>query len=182
MRLTGKTLYVPSHTYRLLVFGRVTMPDGRSSSATVCSGCTGSPQLSTGASHTDRAQPATDLQVNGVPCSVHQNGLVFTLANGSYVMNYGGSSACNGASAGTRTVTICAQVVNHSTGKDVWFTISGSCLTRGPETSNPLTSSTARTAHLGHGYRIMVSATVRYPSAHGTLTGSATVYSAAAAP
>jgi len=182
LRLTGTTTYVQSHTYRLLVFGRVTMPDGRSSSATVCSACTGSPQLSIGPSHTDDAQPPTATQVNGVPCSVGQNGLVFTLVNGSYVMNYGGFSACNGANAGKRDLTICAQVVNRINGKDVWFTISGSCLSQGPAPANPLSLRTARTAYLGHGYRVMVSATVRYPTARGTLTRSATVYSASAAP
>ena len=181
LRLTGTTTYVPGHTYRLLVYGRVTMPAGRSSSATVCSACTGSPQLSIGASSTYHAQPPTTTAVNGVPCSVGQNGLIFTLVNGSYVMNYGASSDC-ATGAGERTLTICAQVVNRIDGKDVWFTISGSCLSRGPVPANPLTASTARTAHLGHGYRIMASTAVQYPGQHGTLTRSATVYSAGAAP
>jgi len=182
LRLTGTTTYVPSHTYRLLVYGKVTMPDGRSSSATVCSACTGSPQLSIGASSTYNAQPPTAVQVNGVPCTLGQNGLVFTLVNSSYVMNYGAFSACGGINTGKRSLTICAQVVNRINGKDVWFTISGSCLSQGPAPSNPLGLRTARTAYLGHGYRVMASTTVQYPGQHGTLTGSATVYSAGAAP
>jgi len=182
LRLTGTTAYVPSHTYRLLVFGRVTLPDGRSSSATVCSACTGSPQLTIGASSIFRAQPPTTTRVNGVPCSVGQNGLIFTLVNGSYVLNYGGVSTCGGTSPGTRALTICAQVVNHINGKDVWFTISGSCLSRGPTQANPISLRTARTAHLGHGYRIMASTTVQYPSGRGGPTRTATVYSASAAP
>ena len=180
LRLTGTTKYVPSHTYRLLVYGRVTMPDGRSSSTTVCSACTGpSPQLSIGSTYTYNAQPPTATQVNGVPCSLGQNGLVFTLVNNSYVMNYGGFSACGGTHPGKRSLTICAQVVNRINGKDVWFTISGSCLSQGPVPDNPLGARTARTAYLGHGYRITASTTVQYP---GAPTRSATVYSAGAAP
>jgi len=181
LRLTGSTSYVPSHTYRLLVYGKVTMPDGRSSSTTVCSACTGSPQLSIGSSYTYNAQPPSGTQVPGVPCSLGQNGLVFTVVNSSYVMNYGGFSGC-GTTAGKRSLTICAQVVNRINGKDVWFTISGSCLSQGPASANPLRLSTARTAYLGHGYRIMVATTVQYPVASGTVTRSATLYSASAAP
>ncbi len=181
LRLTGTTTYVPTHSYRLLVYGQVTMPDGRSSSATVCSACTGAPQLSVGASHTYHAQPPTVTPVNGVPCSVSQSGLVFTLVNNSYVMNYGGFSACD-ANAGKRTLTICAQVVNRINGNHVWFTIGGACLAEGPAPANPLSTRTARTAYLGHGYRIMASTTVQYPGQHGTLTRSASVYSEGAAP
>jgi hypothetical protein len=42
--------------------------------------------------------------------------------------------------------------------------------------------STARTAFLGHAYRIRATATVRHPTASGTITSSATAYSAAAGP
>jgi len=180
LRLTGTTRYVRSHTYRLLVYGRVTMPDGRSSSTTVCSACTGpSPQLSIGSTYTYNAQPPTATQVDGVPCSLGQNGLVFTLVNNSYVMNYGGFSACGGTNPGKRSLTICAQVGNRINGKAVWFTITGSCLSQGPVPDNPLAARTARTAYLGHGYRIMASTTVQYP---GAPTRSATVYSTGAAP
>jgi hypothetical protein len=181
MRLRGTTTYVASHTYRLLVYGRVTMPDGRSSSATVCSACTGSPQLSIAASSTYHAQPPTAKAVNGIPCSVGQSGLVFTLVNGSYVVNYGAFTGCD-TDAGKRALTVCSQVVNRIDGKDVWFTINGSCLAQEPASANPLSLHTARTAYLGHGYRIMASTTVQYPSRHGTVARSATVYSAGAAP
>ena len=110
------------------------------------------------------------MQVNGVPCTLGQNGLVFTLVNSSYVMNYGAFSACGGINTGKRSLTICAQVVNRINGKDVWFTISGSCLSQGPAPPNPLGLRTARTAYLGHGYRVMASTTVQYPGQHGTLT------------
>lgn len=179
LRLSGTTTYVPSHTYRLLVYGQVTMPDGRSSSTTVCSACSGSPRLSIGATYTYNAQPPTATQVAGVPCSLGQNGLMFTLVNNSYVMNYGAFSACGGTNSGRRSLTICAQVGNRIDGKDVWFTISGSCLSQGPVSANPLMLRTARTAYLGHGYRIKASTKVQYPDAPKR---SATVYSAAAAP
>jgi len=182
LRLTGTTTYVPSHTYRLLVYGQVTMPNGRSSSTTVCSACTGSPRLSIGSSYTYNAQPPTATQVTGLPCSLSQNGLVFTLVNNSYVMNYGALATCGGTNPGKRSLTICAQVGNRINGKDVWFTISGSCLSQGPVPANPLSARTARTAYLGHGYRVMASTTVQYPGAHGTVIRSATVYSAGAAP
>jgi hypothetical protein len=181
VRLGGATTYVASHTYRLLVYGRVTMPDGRSSSATVCSACTGSPQLSIAASSTYHAQPPTATAVNGIPCSVGQSGLGFTLVNGSYVVNYGAFISCD-TDAGKRALTICAQVVNRINGKDVWFTISGSCLAQGPASANALSLRTARTAYLGHGYRIMASTTVQYPSRQGTVARSGKVYSAGAAP
>ena len=108
---------------------------------------------------------------------------MFTLVNGSYVIDYGGYSACGAAgNPGKRSLTICVQVVNRSGGKDVWFTVSGSCLSARPTTASPVQLSTGRTAYLGHGYRITASATVQYPSAHGTITKSATVYSASAGP
>jgi hypothetical protein len=139
LRLTGNTTYVPSHTYRLLVYGKVTMPDGRSASATACSACTGAPLLSIGSSYTHNAKPPTATPVNGVPCSIGQNGVVFTLVSNSYVINYGGFGACDTA-AGKRGLTICAQVVNRIDGKDVWFTISGSCLSQGPTPPTRLAS------------------------------------------
>ncbi len=184
LRLTDKAAYVTSHTYRLLVYGRVTLANGRSAATTVCSGeCTGSPTLSIGSSYRYDAQPPTSADLQGIPCAVGQSGLVFTLVNGSYVINYGGYSACGAAgNPGKRSLTTCVQVVNRSGGKDVWFTVSGSCLSAGPSAANPVQLSTGRTAYLGHGYRIMASATVQYPSAHGTITKSATVYSASAGP
>jgi hypothetical protein len=184
LRLTGTTTYVPSHVYRLLVYGRVTLPDGRTASDTVCTGgCVDSPALSINPSYHYQGAPPTSAPVSGVPCSVGQNGLDFTLVNGSYVLNYGGYTFCGGAgNVGTRSLTICAQVVNRINGKNVWFTVTGSCLSRNPTSSNPVFVNTARTAYLGHGYRVMASTTIKYPTAHGTVTSTATTYSAGAAP
>ena len=184
LRLTDKTSYVASHTYRLLVYGRVTLPNGRSAATTVCSGeCSGSPTLSIGPSTRFAAEPPTSAKVPDVPCSIGQGGLVFTLVNGSYVINYSGFSVCGGTgNAGKRSLTICVQVLNRINGKDVWFTVSGSCLSMGLTGANPARLSTARTGYLGHGYRVMASTTVQYPSSHGTLTRSTTVYSGAAGP
>jgi hypothetical protein len=184
LRVSGSTSYVPSHTYRLLVYGGVTLPDGRRSSVTACSGCAGSTTtLSIRSSYTYFAQPPTMTPLPGIPCSVNQNGLLFTLVNGSYVMNYGGFAICGGARpVATGSLTLCAQVVNRSGGRDTWFTITGSCLSKGPTATTNLFLSTARSAYLGHGYRIMASTTIRYPTSTGTVTRSGTVYSAEAAP
>ena len=184
LRLTDTRSAVPSHTYRLLVYGRVTLPNGRSVATTACSGeCAGSPELSIASSYRYDAQPPTSANVPDVPCSVDQGGLAFTLVNGSYVINYSGFSACGDpGNPGKRSLTICVQVVNRIDTKDVWFTVSGSCLSTGPPGANLTQLSTARTGYLGHAYRIVASTTVRYSSSHGTLTRSRTVYSAAAAP
>jgi len=184
LRLSGITTYVPSHTYRLLVYGAVTLPDGRRSSVTACSGCTGvTPKLSIFPSYTYLAQPPTAARLPGIPCTVSQNGLLFTLVNQSYVLNYGGFAVCGGARpVSTGTLSLCAQVGNLINGKAVWFTITGSCLSRGPTATNNLFLSTARSAYIGHAYRIMVSTTIRYPTSNGTLTRSKTVYSAASGP
>ncbi|MGZ4179083.1 MAG: hypothetical protein ACXVUL_00120 [Solirubrobacteraceae bacterium] len=184
LRLTDGSAYVSSHTYRVLAYGRVTLPDGRSAATTACSGeCTGAPTLSIGSSYRYDAQPVTTAEIPDVPCSVGQGGLVFTLVNGSYVTNYSGFSVCGGpGSPGKRSLTICVQVANRINGKAVWFTVSGSCLSTGLIPTNPAQLGTARTGYLGHGYRVMASTTIQYPTSHGTLTRSRTVYSAAAAP
>ena len=84
LRLTDTRSAVPSHTYRLLVYGRVTPPNGRSVATAACSGeCTGSPALSIGSSYRYDAQPPTSAKVPDVPCWVDQGGLAFTLVNGS---------------------------------------------------------------------------------------------------
>jgi hypothetical protein len=170
--------YVPSHSYRLLVYGRVTAPNGHSSSVTVCSGCSGRfAALAVTPSGTFHAGPATAARVPGTSCSLSQDGVTFTLVNGSYVVNYGAHTDCPGVAA-KRTVTACVQVVNRIQGRNVWFTDLGSCLSTGPTRTDPTEVRTARTAYLGHGYRIMAKTTVT----QGTVARSATVYSGAAAP
>jgi hypothetical protein len=177
LRVSDSRAYVPSHTYRLVVFGEVRSANGRSATATVCSGCSSPPPaFNRSPSNTFHAEPATSVRLAGTSCTLTQNGLVFTLVNGSYVVNYGARTDCAGTAV-KRTVTTCAQVVNRIQGRNVWFTITGSCLSSGPTSADPAQVSTARTAHLGHGYRM-----ARTTVTQGTVTRSATVYSAAAAP
>lgn len=184
LRMTGSTAYTPGHTYRLLVYGRVTLPSGRTASTTVCAGsCTGSPSLGIGASHVFDAEPASSKPVADLPCSVGQNGLVFTLVNGTYVINYGGFAACHGTAGHAKpTLTVCVQVVNRIAGHSVWFTVSGSCLSARRSSAGVVSLTTARSGFLGHGYRIMASTTIRDQTGHGRIIRSATAYSAASAP
>ncbi len=184
LRMSASAPYVPSHTYRLLVYGRVTLPSGRTASMTVCSGsCAGSPSLGIRASHTYYAAPASSKPVADLPCSVGQDGLLFTLVNGTYVINYGGVTACRGTARHAKTtLAVCVQVVNRIAGRDVWFTVSGSCLSNRPSSAGVASLRTARSGFLGHGYRIVASATIRYQTGHGTITRSARAYSAASAP
>lgn len=107
---------------------------------------------------------------------------MFTLVNGSYVIHYGAHSVCSGTGRGKRSLTVCVQVVNRINSKDIWFTVSGSRLSQPLTSTNPVGLHKARTGFLGHGYRIMATTTVAYPTSRGNVTHSATVYSAAAAP
>jgi hypothetical protein len=189
LRLSAGTQAVAGHIYRLLVYARVTLANGHSSSLTACAGCTGAPKssspstLSIRRAYNYQAEPATTAQLRGTPCFVSQDGLDFTIVNGTYVVNYGGYTSCASEQpTGQRSLKICVQVANRINGKGVWFTINGSCMSEGRATSNPVMLSTARSAFLGHGYRIMASATVRYPTSHGTITRSATTHSVAAGP
>jgi hypothetical protein len=178
LEVSDRRSYSPGHTYRLLVYGGVTTANGHLSSVTVCSGCAGSvPSLRISPSNTFHARPATSARVPGTACKLTQNGLVFTLVNGSYVVNYGARTACGGGAV-RRTVTACVQVVNRIQGRNVWFTDLGSCISTRPTTAEPAQIHTAETAYLGHGYRIMARSTVT----QGSVTRSATVYSAGAAP
>jgi hypothetical protein len=101
--------------------------------------------------------------------------------NGTYVMNYGGYSFCKGQPAAAHNLTICAQVARDINGRIVWFTVTGSCLSKGTALGSVLLS-TARTAFFGHAYRVPATTTVRYPTAHGTVTRTATAYSAGSGP
>jgi hypothetical protein len=178
LSLTDSRPYVPSHAYRLLVYGQVKRANGRVVSVTVCSGCAGSaPALRITPSHTFHAKPASTTKLAGTSCTLTQNGLVFTLVNGSYVLDYGAGTDCGGSSAKS-AVTVCAQVSNRSNGRTVWFTITGSCLSAGPTLTRLVQASTARTAYLGHGYRIMARTTV----VQSGVTRSVTAFSGAAAP
>jgi hypothetical protein len=178
LRVSDSRRYRPGHTYRLVVFGEVKSANGRMATATVCPGCSSLPAgFDLSPSNTFHAEPATAARVPGTSCKLTQDGLTFTLVNGSYVVNYGARTDCGGVAA-KRTVTTCVQVGQRSNGRNVWFTVSGSCLSSGLTGTDPAQVSTARTAHLGHGYRVMAKTTVT----QGTVTRSATVFSAAAGP
>jgi hypothetical protein len=189
LRLSAGTRAVPGHMYRLLVYARVTTANGRSSSLTACAGCAGAPKSSSPSTLSVRprgnnpVEPATTKQMRGTPCFVYQGGLDFKGVNGTYVVNYDGYAACSGEQLVAHpSLTLCVQVAGRVNGKNVWFTINGSCMSAESATTDTVVLSTARTAFIGHGYRIMASATVHYPTARGTITSSATTYSAAAGP
>jgi hypothetical protein len=184
IRLSASTAAVASHRYRLLVYGQVTLANGKTFSATVCSACVSSPTLTIRGVNTFAPETPTTVQLRGIPCSVTESGPVFTIVNGSYVMSYSGYTDCAGlANTGQQqSLTICAQVGSRINGKDIWFTIAGSCLSEGPRPTNALGVVTARTAYLGHGYRIKAIATIKYPTASGTVMRSATAYGGGAAP
>jgi hypothetical protein len=187
LRVSGSASFVQGHVYRLLVYGGVRMANGRSSSTTVCSGCTGpAPMLRVvGYDHNSPVPPRT-ASIKGIPglsCSVTVMGPMFKIVNLTYVNDYAGSTSCTGAkNIGQRSLTICAQVSNRTSGTTVWHTITGSCLSQTLTSANPVYLTTGRTAYLGHGYRIKATATVKYTSGGSTVTRSATVYGAEAAP
>ncbi|MGZ4168635.1 MAG: hypothetical protein ACXVR1_14470 [Solirubrobacteraceae bacterium] len=182
LRLGATRPAVDGHAYRVLVVARVLLPDGRVGSATACAGsdCARFPVLSLQPSFTYAARPASDALIRNVACILGQNGLTFNLVNGSYVLDYGGYSLCTrDAKVTRRELTVCAQVANRVSGKEVWFTIAGSCTSRPHTTTAPLTVHTARTAYLGHAYRVKAVVKVRAP---GSAPSTTTLYSGAAAP
>src|SRR5205085_4860177 len=86
-------------------------------------------------------------------CSVTEVGPVFEIVNLTYVNTYTGSASCSGTDhIAQRSLTICAQVSNTTSGKTVWYTIDGSCLSQKLTTARPLYLTTGRTAYLGHGH------------------------------
>jgi hypothetical protein len=190
LRVSGSTSAVTSHIYRLVVFARVTMPNGHAASTMVCSGCStyafGPPPTLTISQH-DIYMPdqPKSLAMKGLPkgvsCQVSEYGLVFSIVNNSYVMSYDGDTSCTGTT-GQRSMKICTQTSNRSSGRLVWYTISGSCLTQKLTSANPVYLQTARTAYLGHGYRIMATGTAKVPQGSGTVTTTTTVYGNEVAP
>jgi len=182
LRLSGSRSAVASHVYRILVYGRVTMPDGRSSAATVCANCADFGNLTTRSSYTDAPQGPTIAPMQGVPgCTITASGPVFTLVNGSYVVTYGGYVSCNDG-VKRMSVTTSLQTPNQIRGRTIWFTIKGSSVSLGTPSARFIELSTAHTAYLGHGYRTVVFATCKYPGVHGMITGAGTAYSPGWAP
>ena len=172
LRLSASREAVKGHVYRLLVYGQVALPDGRLASTTACSGsgCAGSSSISIRPTYTYVSQPPKDVKVADISCWIGHHELIFTLVNRSLVMNYGGHSVCDRHVQ--QTLSVCTQVVKRINGKNVWFTINGSCLSRSAR-EDFVELTTARTAYTGHGYRVKVSATFRY----GALTRAASIAS-----
>lgn len=190
LRVSGSASAVASHIYRLVVFARVTMPNGHTASTTVCSGCSahasGPPPTLT-ISQYDIYMPDRPRSVamkglpKGVSCEVFEYGIVFSVVNNSYVMSYAGNTVCSGTT-GQLSTKICTQTSNRSGGKLVWYTVSGSCLSQKLTAADHVYLGTARTAYLGHGYRIMVTGTAKVPQGSGTVTAATTVYGDEVAP
>jgi hypothetical protein len=179
LRVKATARAVPGHTYRLLAVARVVLADGATGTATACAACDGSaPALSLGGLHPFLARPSTSGSLGASGCALTQDGLLFTLVNRGYVLNYGAFVACLPTGAGSRSLTVCAQTSAHRGSGTAWLTISGSCMSTGSTGSAPLVVSTARTTYLGHGYRIKATATVSYRGR----TSTATVRSAAGTP
>ena len=92
LRVSGTTSFVAGHVYRLLVYGGVTLPDGRTSSMTICSGCapSTSPLPTLRVTGYDRNEPFPPRTVPikgiaGLSCSVTEFGPVFKIVNLTYV-------------------------------------------------------------------------------------------------
>ena len=166
------------------------MPNGHTASTTVCSGCSahayGPPPTLTISQH-DIYMPDQPKSVTlkglpkGVSCEVFEYGIVFSIVNNSYVMSYAGNTACSGTT-GQRSTNICTQTSNRSGGKLVWYTVSGSCLSQKLTSANPVYLGTARTAYLGHGYRIVVTGTAKVTQGSGSVTATTTVHGNEVAP
>ncbi len=178
LRLGADRTAVVGHVYRVLAYGRVTLPNGKTAWATACSGtCSGSPELSIIGTNRYAPQAPTTVKVGGSPCYVTEDGPVFTLVNGSYVMSYAGRLVCTNAS-GNMSLSIAAEAAGSGANRGRYFTIAGSALSAGPTSHSLVALNTGRTAYLGHGYRTRARATVTYKGRSYT----ATAYSRTFAP
>lgn len=107
--------------------------------------------------------PPVTAHASGYPCSVTAYGPTFNFNASGWNQYYGGGTSCAGG-VGRKTLTVYDQVM----GQDghTWFTISGSAVTAGPSTANPLRSIRNRTAYLGHAYRTVATARLVVPNGH----------------
>ena len=178
LRLSADRQATIDHVYRVLAYGRVSLPDGRTAWATSCSGsCIGSPELSIRATYRYAPQLPVTVRVGASPCFLTQVGPEFTLVNGSYVVSYAGRVVC--PTRGIRkSLDITAEVAGSGVNRGKHFTVTGSRLSAGASTRDPVALDTARTAFMGIGYRTRASAKVTYASR----TYSTTVTSATVAP
>jgi hypothetical protein len=179
LRLSGARTAVPSHLYRLLAYGYVLLPNGRSGSVTVCADCQGTqPTLSiippSGFIYT---LPSVTVQIPGVPCSVIVDETRFPYINETPVMQYGGELSCSGSVTGQKSLEIKAQVAGPGPSHGpTYYTIAGSTLST-TTTVAFLTLDTSRTVYIGHPYRVTATGTVTYKgktataSAHSLTSG-----------
>jgi hypothetical protein len=115
--------------------------------------------------------PPVTVQATGYPCSVTANGPTFHSYTREWRMDYGAGTSCR-SGVGVKTLTVAAQVL----GQDghTWHTITGSPVTYGPGTLNPLRVIRTRPVYLGHVYRTIATATLVVPNGHAgcSLTNS----------
>ena len=176
LRLSADRQATIGHRYRVLAYGRVSLPDGRTAWATSCSGtCSGSPELSIRATNRYAPQLPVTARVGASPCLLTQVGPAFSLVNGSYVMSYAGRVVCPTTGV-SKSLDITAEVAGSGVNHGRHFTITGSRLSAGPSTRDPVALDTARTAFMGIGYRTRAAARVTYAGrTYTTTVTSATV-------
>jgi len=167
LRLAGSRTAVSTHVYRNLVYGQVTLSNGKTFSATACSSCSNeSPTLTITQSDINTPFGPTTQTIPRTGCWVTEFGPTFAIVNSSYIMTYSGNVGCN-TSAPLSTLTIGAQVANGYP-KTIYYMISGSTLSTTGSGLYRLSVYTGRTAYLGHGYRIFATGTVQSKTATAT--------------
>ena len=107
--------------------------------------------------------PPVTVQASGYPCSVTAYGPTFHSKGGAWTMDYGGGTSCQ-QGVGVRTLTVYAQVLGQN--GHTWYTITGSTVTNGPRTINPLRIIRNRAAYLGRAYRTVATAKLVVPNGH----------------
>jgi hypothetical protein len=96
-------------------------------------------------------------------CSATAYGPTFHSKTSGWTQDYGAGTSCV-AGVGTKSVAFSAQVLGQN--RHTWYTISGSTLTAGPTSANPLRVRRTRPAYLGHLYRTVVTATLVVPNGY----------------
>lgn len=176
LRLGSSRAAVLGHVYRVLAYGRVILANGKTAWATACAGtCTDPAVLTITPTFRYAPQDPVTVKVGASPCYVTEDGPAFTVVNGSWVMSYAGRVVC-GPGAVRNSLTINAQVAGSGSNQGRYFTITGSALSTGVSTRMPLGLVTARSAHLGHGYRIRATATVTYKGKIYSATASSKTF------
>lgn len=88
-------------------------------------------------------------------CVVNEFGPDFSLINGTYVFEYGGTAlSLNGTVVAKLQLRVCVQTANTINGKLTWFTVSGTCLAQSGANTGAFNILTLRWAHFGEYYRV----------------------------